>query len=76
METDIRMTNTDLKGTLEELFHHHYSEARRLSNEADEEAAYMEAKAHGAVDAIAAIYRWLYGDDDMHKLWMSEVEKK
>lgn len=76
METNIKRTDEDLKRTLEELFRHHYQEARRLTNEADEESAYMEAKAHGAVDAIAAIYRWLYGNDEMNKLWKSEVDKR
>lgn len=76
MAPNIRTTDEDLKRTMEEIFRHHFKEARRLSNEADEESAYMEAKAHGAVDAIAALYRWLYGDEEMNKLWKSEVDKR
>lgn len=76
MEPTIKRTDEDLKRTLEEVFRHHFQEARRLSSEADEESSYMEAKAHGAVDAIAAIYRWLYGNEKMNELWKSEVDKK
>lgn len=75
-EPMVHVTDSELKKTLEELFRHYYDEARRLSNEADEESAYMEAKSHGGVDAVSAIYRWLYGGEEMNKLWMSEVDKK
>lgn len=74
-EQRIKITDPELKKTLEELFRHYYDEARRLSNEADEESAYMEAKSHGGVDAVSAIYRWLYGGEEMNKLWMSEVNR-
>lgn len=74
-EPMVYVTDGELKKTLEELYRNYFRQARGFANEADQESAYYEAKAHGGTEAIGAIYLWLYGGEEMNKLWMSEVNR-
>lgn len=74
-EPRIKITDPELKKTLEELYRTYFRQARKMANEVDQESAYYEAKAQGGVDAIGGIYGWLYGGEEMNKLWMSEVNR-
>lgn len=74
-ELKIKKTDAELKKTLEEMYRMYFQLARKFSNEADEEAGYMEAKSHGGIEAIEAVYLWLYGGDETYKLWQGEVNR-
>ena len=74
-EPRIKITDPELKKTLEELYRTYFRQARKMANEVDQESAYYEAKAHGGTEAIGAVYLWAFGGEAMNALWLSEVNR-
>ena len=71
----MKISEEQLKQSLEELYGYYFNVAREGANKPDDgELSFEELKAFGAVDAIGAVYLQCFGGKAMMSLWLEHAQ--